>query len=247
MKLPIGERLKSLRTKNKVTQEELAERLGVSSQSVSRWETAVCYPDMELLPAIANFFEVTIDDLLGMDEIRNSAKLNGIFTKVYALECEGKQGEAIAVLREALQTYPRHDGLNTELALALSKSNKKADKIEAIALSKRLLADSTNEKIQSTVRANLCFLYRSVGQNEKAVASGRTLPHIWECREILLPELVSEDVKEDAVHTSYNIARQVLYDLAHGNGISFSLGYKAEDTVDSRGLLDFIKHNRTGF
>ena len=54
MKLYIGEQLKALRKEKQITQEALAEVLGVSYQSVSRWELGVCYPDVELLPTIAN-------------------------------------------------------------------------------------------------------------------------------------------------------------------------------------------------
>ncbi|MBR0323408.1 MAG: helix-turn-helix transcriptional regulator, partial [Bacteroidales bacterium] len=67
MKLYIGEQLKALRKEKQITQEVLADVLGVSYQSVSRWELGVCYPDMELLPSIANYFGVTIDRLLSND------------------------------------------------------------------------------------------------------------------------------------------------------------------------------------
>lgn len=64
MKLYIGEQLKTLRKEKRITQEALADVLGVSYQSVSRWELGVCYPDMELLPTIANYFGVSIDMLI---------------------------------------------------------------------------------------------------------------------------------------------------------------------------------------
>ena len=67
MKLYIGEQIKVLRKEKQITQEKLAEVLGVSYQSVSRWELGICYPDMELLPAIANYFGVSIDRLLSND------------------------------------------------------------------------------------------------------------------------------------------------------------------------------------
>lgn len=68
MKLLIGENLKRLRHEHDITQEELAHRLGVSYQSVSRWENGTCYPDMELLPLISHIFSVSLDSLLGMDK-----------------------------------------------------------------------------------------------------------------------------------------------------------------------------------
>ena len=67
MNLNFAENFKNLRKKKNITQEKLAEVLGVSAQSVSRWEVGICYPDLELLPSIANFFGVTIDSLLSND------------------------------------------------------------------------------------------------------------------------------------------------------------------------------------
>ncbi len=68
MRLLIGENIKKLRKEKGVTQEQLAEILGVSCQSVSRWELGSCYPDLELLPIISNYFEVSVDVLLSNDD-----------------------------------------------------------------------------------------------------------------------------------------------------------------------------------
>ncbi|MBO5257163.1 MAG: helix-turn-helix transcriptional regulator, partial [Clostridia bacterium] len=65
MKLYIGENLKKLREEKKVTQDTLAEYLGVTYQAVSRWENGLAYPDIELLPEIARFFEVSLEELMG--------------------------------------------------------------------------------------------------------------------------------------------------------------------------------------
>lgn len=54
----IGSVIKELRQMKKISQEDLAEYLGVSTKAVSRWETSVSYPDITLLPLIANFFNV---------------------------------------------------------------------------------------------------------------------------------------------------------------------------------------------
>ena len=56
--------LRELRKERKMSQEELAEKFGITVQSVSKWECAVSYPDIELLPKIADLFHVTVDDLL---------------------------------------------------------------------------------------------------------------------------------------------------------------------------------------
>ena len=67
MKLSFAAHLKALRREKNLTQEQLAQKLDVSVQSVSRWETEQTYPDIELLPVIAAFFETTVDRLIGAE------------------------------------------------------------------------------------------------------------------------------------------------------------------------------------
>jgi transcriptional regulator with XRE-family HTH domain len=196
MQIRIGENLRKLRIKNELTQEKLAEVFGVSPQAISRWENNTTYPDVTMLPSIANYYNVSIDELMGMDEIRNVEKINSTFSLVHEYESKGMVDEAIQVLRAAIKVYPSNCGFLSELALALTlKSNTDTEYElvnEAIALSERVLLNSTNEKLRSTTKANLCFLYLKANKDEKAIKLAKTLPHVWECREILLPEMLSD-------------------------------------------------------
>ena len=63
--IQIGPNISRLRKEKKITQEELAEYLGVSKPAVSKWESGQSYPDILLLPIIASYFDKTVDDLLG--------------------------------------------------------------------------------------------------------------------------------------------------------------------------------------
>ena len=54
MQLKFGENLRALRQNAGITQDRLAEYLGITSQAVSRWESGICYPDLEFLPGIAS-------------------------------------------------------------------------------------------------------------------------------------------------------------------------------------------------
>ncbi|MBR2599363.1 MAG: helix-turn-helix transcriptional regulator, partial [Erysipelotrichaceae bacterium] len=65
--MELGKRIRELRNRDGRTQEVLAEELGVTAQAVSRWEKGICYPDMEIIPSIANYFGVSIDELFGYD------------------------------------------------------------------------------------------------------------------------------------------------------------------------------------
>ena len=64
--MEIGKKIRQLRYKASLTQEQLAERLGVSAQAVSKWENAAAMPDISLLPALSESFGVSIDELFDL-------------------------------------------------------------------------------------------------------------------------------------------------------------------------------------
>lgn len=76
MKLPIGENIRALRVEQAITQDQLAEALGLTYQAISKWETGVTVPTVDSLPEIAAFFHVSIDDLFRphMRAYRNRAE-----------------------------------------------------------------------------------------------------------------------------------------------------------------------------
>jgi transcriptional regulator with XRE-family HTH domain len=80
--IKIKEQIAFLRRQKGVTQEELAQALGVTNQSVSKWESGVCCPDIQLLPEIAKYFGVSTDELLGY---KPAEKLADICLKIKAL------------------------------------------------------------------------------------------------------------------------------------------------------------------
>ena len=55
------------RKRQGLTQAALAAKLGVTNQSVSKWETAQCYPDISLIPQLAEIFDISIDELFGKE------------------------------------------------------------------------------------------------------------------------------------------------------------------------------------
>ena len=79
--IKVGEKIKELRQRKGRTQEALANELGVTAQAVSRWEKGICYPDMEVIPSIANYFGVSIDELFGYDNER-SIKIDALADQI---------------------------------------------------------------------------------------------------------------------------------------------------------------------
>ena len=176
--------LKKYRIMKELTQEDVAEYLGITAQSVSKWERGESCPDITFLPALANIFETSVDLLLGMDTIRAEETRRGIHAKAAAYQQEEDYEAAAKTYREALLTYPNDPGMTLGLAGALALQGETA---EAIELMEKGLPLSTNEKQKATIRAALCFLYLKAGKEDKANALASRLPHMRESREVIQP------------------------------------------------------------
>lgn len=182
--LYLSENLRKYRMKKNLTQEDLAGFLGVTPQSVSKWERGECYPDITLLPALANIFETSVDLLLGMDTVRAQETRYNIHKRASELQLAGDYATAEAVYRDALRSYPNDPGMMLGLAGVLALADKTE---EAATLTERGLALSENEKQKATMRATLCFLYLKCGKVGEAAALASRLPHMRECREEIRP------------------------------------------------------------
>lgn len=129
MNLNLGFKIKELRRRDERTQEALAEALGVTAQAVSRWESGGSYPDMELIPSIANYFHVSIDELFGYHADREKKIKEILDTADKILEQNGRllfQGslsekaeECINMLRAASEEFPNEPKILSRLAKAL--------------------------------------------------------------------------------------------------------------------------------
>lgn len=191
----LSENLKKYRILKNLTQEDVAEYLGITPQSVSKWERRECYPDITLLPALANIFETSIDLLIGMDTIRAQETRFNIHKKASEFQQNGDYASAEKVYRDALLVYPNKPGMILGLAGVLALQGKSE---ESIALIERGLSLSVNEKQKSTMRATLCFLYLKCGKNDKARALASELPHTRESREVIQP-LIQKGLRDEEI------------------------------------------------
>ncbi len=214
MKINIGENLKRLRLSKDLTQEQLAEVLGVSPQAISRWENNSAYPDITMLPGIAVFYETTIDNIIGMDEIRKTENINKIHNDVHILMHENKIDETINMLKEASKLYPNSflGDLASTLAVKGTQNNDADIMEEAVALfERRCNSGNISMKAKSTVTVNMVFLNLKLGKIDKANELIKSLPHIWESREILMPEVYDGDEYTEELKKSIIKALVFLY------------------------------------
>jgi len=226
MNINIADNLKRLRKQYDITQESLANFIGVSFQAVSKWERGEGYPDITILPTIANYFDVTIDELVGMDEIKNTARLDEVFKKLKENASVGKISENINILRQEIKCFPHNYQLLLELAHSLTYDGvtdeaKKNNTMESMQICRRILEFCTDSNIRITAQKLICFNYYWNDDNENAVKEAFLLPGLWDCRETTITQFLSGD---ELIHTAQtniqmlaDVIRLQLSDLADAN------------------------------
>lgn len=180
-----SENFRQYRKLRGVTQEETGQALGVTFQTVSKWERGECWPDVTLLPGIAAYFDVSIDALFGMNQLRDRKRLNEAYRRAQDFASSGQLMKALSVLEEVYPSFPNEYGLLSEMALVLAQIGGEANLSRAIELMGCVLAEPSNTKLSGTTRAALCYAYCKNNEHEKAAALAKQLPHMRESREIV--------------------------------------------------------------
>ena len=193
MSTNIGLNIKFFREKAGITQSHLAEILNVSPQAVSKWETSTAYPDIMLLPVIADYFNVSCDALLtdhGKGEhewinelLRDAGNSNllshdGYFARIHALE-------------EALERYPRSYNIMLQLAYMYSSGTMYPEYEEyewhkkIIDYCERVHAHSEilHEKYDAITL--LCYMYNGVN-NKRIVELAEQMPELHQSKPALI-------------------------------------------------------------
>lgn len=234
----IGENIKSLRRQKDVTQEELSVYLNVSFQTISKWERGENLPDINKLAALANYFNVSTDELLGMDKQKSETFSNDFHSTVNRLICEEKYDDAVSKLRSAQKTYPNNTGVNSSLAIALALRDKLSDRDEAVGLCQRILGGLQNEKVKTSTRTVLFIIMKSAMEHEEALVQVKQLTHIWECREMITSELYSGNERVEYLKGLIHLVISLLYNKIQNGQLSDTELFKMifvghQDTEDN--------------
>jgi transcriptional regulator with XRE-family HTH domain len=199
MAIYFSEVLKQNRKARDLTQEQIAEAFNVSPQAVSRWENGATYPDIEILPSIAAYFNITVDELLGVDKMKDKERIDAIIKEVYCNWNKGQMDDALGLLREAVHEFPREYILQNLLALTLTqktepdKEKAKKNLSEAIAIRERILENSTDDLIRNQVLFGLSKNYKEAGNKEQAVKTALKLSDVASSSDVVLTSIYEGD------------------------------------------------------
>lgn len=216
MNSSFGEKIKELRIANDLTQEKLGKILGVSFQSISKWERGDSYPDINMLPIIANFFNIRIDDLFGFDKAENEKKISEYLALYDKLRLKDRK-TVFSEFEKAVEEFPNdyrilvrymelfreekeHITVEQWKNKDFSEYEKIADEITAIY--NKIQNNCTDDSIRIWSKRLMCehlfYRYQCCGYNEKyrnrALEIINSMPNLSHSREYLA--MMDTDEKE---------------------------------------------------
>lgn len=187
MTICFGENVKALRIKNELTQEKLADFLGISFQSVSKWERGESYPDITMLPIIASLFNVSVDDLLGINEFKKQNEIEKFiddFDRLFLVDTP----KSFELIKNAVKEYPNDYRLLVRQMSALHSQCENFGDVtgELENINDKIQCNCTDDSIRIKAKRILINHYRcrqNTEYDKKAAKISEDLPSVNDCKE----------------------------------------------------------------
>ncbi|MDR0861181.1 MAG: helix-turn-helix domain-containing protein [Oscillospiraceae bacterium] len=186
MNLYIAESIRRLRRERGVTQERLAEAVGVTTQAVSKWERGEAYPDITLVLPLAEYFGVRADTLLGVDKARDEARIAEYISRINA-SSKHDNAETLRLAREMYAEFPNDWDAIGQYITALWSENLYAggpfgwvtNGDEIIRLCTRVREECTVAWLRFSAAHHLIDVYRARGELDKAAELVSEFPGMY--------------------------------------------------------------------
>lgn len=200
MNMNLGNKIRELRRSRNLTQEQLAASLNVSAQAVSKWEMSASYPDMTMIPVLAGFFKVSLDELFdfdvtGIDKAIEDIRLE--FNKYFWSNFE----KAEQILLDGLKTYPASIQLRTELFELYAYNVDRGDEIlnKAFELGSQIISISQDVFCTCRTKANMIHIYKYL-ELEKGQDHYEDIKKIIESLPYMYPYMLQDRMRLSASH-----------------------------------------------
>lgn len=169
MNIRFGENIRRLRIGRNMTQEQVADVLGISFQAVSKWERGDTVPDLFMLPAIASFFGVSTDCLLGLNKSEQEEEVQEYIDQYSQLWQQERYEEVLKNMKKAVKEYPAEYRLLVRYLNVLIWCNTSSDertlsvKNEVETVYERISEYCTEDSIRIWAKKLICKYYKRLG------------------------------------------------------------------------------------
>ncbi len=179
MEIKIGSKIKELRKKQRITQEQLAEKIGVSFQAVSKWENDIALPDITLIPVLANYFGVTTDEIFSYNSDEKDREIMDYVRRAQKYR-ETDPNKGWKILQEGLSKYPDNDILLCNL-LYVMNYNENLGRYwdETLKIASKLIDKTNNSEVKYDALRFLAYAYNAKGDTESAIKALEQIPELY--------------------------------------------------------------------
>lgn len=175
MRMKVGTKIKELRKARNISQDVLAQYLNVSFQAVSKWESGVTLPDLELIPAIAAFFDVSTDELLDYNRLEAEQKIEKICEDAFQFR-KTSPPKAETILRKGLKQFPGNEILLNNLLYVIRTPERSK---EVISLCTALAQSAKQEDVRLDALRILAETYHETNQQDLVAPTLEKIPEIY--------------------------------------------------------------------
>ncbi len=251
MTIYLGENIKKLRHEKGITQENLADFLGVTFQSVSRWERGESYPDITVLPEIADFFKVSVDELLGVNKAIDEVELTKLLEEYDNLRWDAEH--KWAVLDKLREKYPNDFRVQVRyIGKLLNSSNDEivAQSSKIRAMYENIQHSCTDDSVRIEAKNYyISYLLRMIPIENSGVTFEdadkiiKELPSVRYGRELHCFVYEYYHKAPEEVHKTLEILIHALYDVMSGwffRQKVFSIDFQIEIQENITKALDYI-------
>ncbi len=175
MNINLGNKIRTLRKQRGISQEVLANHLGVTFQAVSKWENEIAMPDVTLIPVIASFFGVSTDELFDYSLFEIEKKVEAIVDESYKYRASDPE-RSEKILRDGLTKYPGNDILLNCLIYVIPVPERSE---EAIGICEQLIENTKYDDVKYDAYRILAEAYCSMGNYELARVAIEKIPEIY--------------------------------------------------------------------
>lgn len=175
MNVQLGKKIKELRKAKNISQEVLAQYLGVSFQAVSKWENDMAMPDVAMIPAIAYFFGVSTDELFDYNRLEAEQSIETICREACKYR-ESDPAKSEAMLREGLKQYPGNEIILNNLLYTMRVTERSE---EMITICKSLIESTHDDEVRFDAIRILAMIYHETNQQALVEPTLEKLPEIY--------------------------------------------------------------------